>query len=108
MILETLGCRGLDLLDLSHAGLDFTSRIAVEEGNPRARASGIARRGNLFEIAVGYQPEHHGVLSVDVCAECTREPDSVDFVHSESLHQEAGARVKRSLRELNGTTVVLQ
>ena len=62
---------------------------------------------HLRRIAVGHEPEHHRVHRVDVRAERAGEPDAVDGLDAERVHQQPAARVERALGELDLTHVVL-
>ena len=68
---STFSMRAHDLLDLAPRG-------GVQERDARAGAGGVAGRGDLLEVAIGDQAEHHRVGHVDVAAEGAGEPDPLD------------------------------
>ena len=61
----------------------------------------------MVEVAVGDQPEHHGVRRVDVAAERPGQPDLVDGSHAEVVHQQSAACLQRSLGQLDRSYVGL-
>ena len=81
---------------------------AVEQGDPRAGAGGVARARHLLGFAVGDEPEHHRVDRVDVRAERAGQADPVDVVDPVVVHQQTAARVQRALGQLDLAHVVLR
>ena len=55
----------------------------------------------LRRVAVGDEAEHQRVHRVDVGAERAGQPDPVDGLDPELVHQQAAAGVQRRLRELD-------
>ena len=62
----------------------------------------------MVEIALGNQAQHHRVLHIDMRTECARQPDPINLVSAEMLHEQFRAGMQRSLRQLNRTYVVLR
>ena len=80
----------------------------VEQRDARAGAGRVAGRGDLRQVAVGNHAEHHRVFDVDVAAERAGQPDPIDALDSQMLHQQADAGVQRGLGQLDGAHVVLR
>ena len=55
----------------------------------------------------GIEPEDHRVGRVDLAAEGAGQPDVVDLVDRQLVHQQADAGVQRGLGQLDGADVVL-
>ena len=68
---------------------------------------GVAGRSDVGEIAVRDEAEDHRVGRVDLAAERPGQPDLVDGIHAELVHQQPDARVERRLGQLDGADVVL-
>ena len=92
----------------AHERLDRRARALIEQRDARAGAGGVAGRAHLVERAVGDHAEHHGVLDVDVAAERAGQPDAVDVLDAEPVHQQAHAGIERRLGELDRAHVVLR
>ena len=107
VLLEARLDRGLDLLDPADDALDLGPRRAGQQGDERAGPGGVAGRSDAGQVAVGDQPEDHRVGRVDLAAERAGEPDLVDLVDAELVHQQPDARVQRGLGELDRPDVVL-
>ena len=107
MLLEARLDRGLDLLDAAHDGLDLAPRGARQQRDQRTRAGGVAGRPDAGEVAVGDEAQDHRVERVDLAAERAGEPDLVDGLDLEVVHQQPDAGVERGLGELDGAHVVL-
>src|SRR3954470_12144051 len=99
--------RRLDLLDAADDVLDLVASRAVEQGDARAGAGGVARAGDVLGLAVGNQDEHPRVNGIDVGAERTGQPDPVDVIDPVVIHQQATAGVEGALRQLDLADVVL-
>jgi hypothetical protein len=98
----------LDFYDIADLLLDKRTRFPIEQCDAGTCARGIASRRNLFEIALGDQPESHGVLHIDVRAKGTSESNAINLVRTEVFHKELGAGVQCGLRQLDGADVVLR
>ena len=59
-------------------GLDLAPGVARQESDEGARPGRIAGRLDLVEVAVGHEPEDHGVQRVDLAAEGAGQSDLVD------------------------------
>ena len=99
---------GLDLLDSAYRALDLGPRAPIEQRNPGAGAGRVPGRGDVLQGAVRHQPEHHRELDVDVAPERPRQPDAVDPVDPEPIHQQPHSGVERRLGELDGPDIVLR
>ena len=64
-------------------------------------------RADVGEVAVGDEPEDHRVGRVDLAAERAGQPDLVDGVDLELVHQQPDAGIQRGLGELDRPDVVL-
>ena len=107
VLLEARLDGGLDLLDAPDDALDLGPCRARQERDERTGPGRVAGRPDVGEIAVGDQPEDHRVGRVDLAAEGTGEPDLVDLVDGELVHQQPDAGVERGLGELDRPDVVL-
>ena len=107
VLLEARLDRGLDLLDAPDDPLDLAPRRARQQGDQRAGPGRIPGRADVVEVAVGDEPEDHRVERVDLAAEGAGEPDLVDRVDLELVHQQPDAGVQRGLAELDRADVVL-
>ena len=67
----------------------------------------VAGGADPAEVAVRDQPEDHRVERVDLAAERAGEPDLVDGVDPELVHQQPDAGIERGLGELDRPDVVL-
>ena len=61
----------------------------------------------MGEVAVGDEPEDHRVDRVDLAPEGAGQPDLVELVDGELVHQQPDARIQRSLGQLDRPHVVL-
>ena len=104
--------RGLDgrfdFLDAADQAFDGGARTRIQQRNARARASGITRRSHVVEIAVGNHAEHRGVLHIDMATEGASKTNTVHGFDAEAVHEQADARIQRSLGELDSANVVLR
>ena len=107
VLLEARLDRGLDLLDLADDRLDLAPGRAREEGDERAGPGRVAGRAGMGEVAVGHEAEDHRVQQVDLAAERPGEPDLVDLLDAEVVHEQADAGVQGGLGELDRPHVVL-
>ena len=81
----------------------------------RESSSAIAPRcrrhcppNHLLEVAIRNHAEHGRVLDVDVRTECAGEPDAIDALDAEPLHEQPDARRECRLGELDRAYVVLR
>ena len=86
---------------------DLAPRRARQERDERAGPGRVAGRPDVGEVAVGDEPEDHRVDRVDLAAEGAGQPDLVELVDRELVHQQPDARVERGLGQLDGPDVVL-
>jgi hypothetical protein len=107
MLLEARLDGGLDLLDATDDALDLPPCRAGQQRDQRSCAGSVAGRPDPSEIAVGDQPEDHGVEGVDLASERPGEPDLVDRVAIELVHQQPRAGVQGGLGKLDRADVVL-
>ncbi|GIR82298.1 MAG: hypothetical protein CM15mP84_00460 [Cellvibrionales bacterium] len=69
--------------------------------HPGPGPGGVPSRGDLFQITVGNEPQHHGVAHADVTAEGASETDPIYGAHTHLVHQELDAGVEGCFGELN-------
>ena len=62
---------------------------------------------HALERAIGNEAEDHRIFDIDMAAEGAGQPDAIDLVDAELVHQEPRAGIERGLGELDGTHVVL-
>src|SRR5262245_40286230 len=107
MVLKQRLDRGLDLFDPAHHLLDLVAPFNVEERDASAGPSGVAGRLHLVERAVGYEAQHHGIGGIDMAAEGSGEPDRVDAIDPELVHEQACPGIEGGLGQLYGADIVL-
>ena len=107
VLLEARLDGGLDLLDLADDAFDLDAGRARQQRDQRAGPGRIPGRCHVGEIAIGDEPEDHRVGRVDLAPERAGEPDLVDRLHPEVIHQQPDARVERGLGQLDRPDVVL-
>src|SRR5690606_17956845 len=108
VLLELRLQRRLDLFDLPHRLLDLAPVAPVEQRHSRAGAGGVADGGDVFQLTVGNEAEHHRIGRVDEGAEGAGEADRVDGLHALLFHEQLGTGIKGRLGELDGAHVVLR
>ena len=99
------GC--FDLVNITDCFLNFRPSGTVEQGNSRARPSGVACRGHLVERCVRDHPQYHRVFRADMCAEGTSQYDAVHFIDAEFVHQQTRPGIKRGLGHLDFADVAV-
>ena len=97
----------LDLLHAADDRLDLRAGGAVEQRDAGAGAGRVAGARHVRRLAVRNEPEHHRVHRVDVRAERAGQPDPIDRLDPEVVHQQSASRIERPLRELDLAHVVL-
>ena len=104
-----IGSTAVSIFSIRRTTASISSRaFGVEQRDARAGAGGIAGRLHLLQRAIGDQAEDHRVLDVDMAAEGAGEPDAVDLLDAELVHQQARAGIERGLGQLDGAHVVLR
>ena len=61
----------------------------------------------MLQRAIGDQAQDHRIFHVDMAAEGAGEPDAVDLVDAELVHQQPRAGIERRLGQLDGAHVIL-
>ena len=79
--------RGLDALGLGDGRRDLETRVTIQQRHTSAGPCGIACRGNLFQIAVGDEPQYHGVAHADMTAEGAGKTNPVHRGDTHLIHQ---------------------
>ena len=102
------GSTAVSIFSTRRTTVSISRRAAPESRAMSAPVPGrVAGRPDVGEVAVGDQPEDHRVEQVDLAAERPGEPDLVDLVDAQVVHQQPDARVQRRLRQLDRPDVVL-
>ena len=87
MLLEARLDRGFNLVDRADGFLNLGPGVAVQQGDPRAGACGIARRGDLVERHVWDHAQDHCVFGRDMRAKGARQHHAVYGFDVKFVHQ---------------------
>ena len=107
VLLETGLDGGLDLLDPAHHVLDLPRAARFSRAMRAPVPAALPALVTCPGAQSGHEAQHECVQRVDVRTERAGEPDAIDRLDPEGIHQQAASRVERPLGELDLAHIVL-